>query len=47
VSKAAVIPPLLLTDDNPKGGPQAMFDGIKQTVLADRYAWLDGLPADT
>ena len=45
VSKVAlfgVIPPFLLqTDDNPKGVPQDVFDGIKQTVLADRYAWFD------
>src|SRR6202790_2297706 len=40
ISKAAlfgVIPPFLLqTDDNPKGVPGEVFDGIKQTVLADR-----------
>jgi len=45
VSKAmllGVIPPFLLqTDDNPKGVPQDVFDGIKRTVLADRYAWFD------
>jgi non-heme chloroperoxidase len=45
VSRAAlfgVIPPFLLkTDDNPKGVPGEVFDGIKQTVLADRYAWFD------
>jgi non-heme chloroperoxidase len=45
VSKAVllgVIPPFLLqSDDNPKGVPQDVFDGIKQTVLADRYAWFD------
>lgn len=50
VSKAAlfgVIPPFLLqTDDNPKGVPQDVFDGIKQTVLADRYAWFDSFFAD-
>src|SRR5947199_6649234 len=41
VSKAAlfgVIPPFLLqTDDNPKGVPGDVFEGIKQQVLADRY----------
>src|SRR6202043_1346351 len=41
VSKAAlfgVIPPFLLqTDANPKGVSADVFDGIKQTVLADRY----------
>jgi non-heme chloroperoxidase len=50
VAKAAmfgVIPPFLLqTDDNPKGVPQAVFDGIKQTVLKDRYAWFDQFFAD-
>jgi non-heme chloroperoxidase len=50
VSKAAmfgVIPPFLLqTHDNPKGVPGSVFDGIKQTVLADRYAWFDGFFAN-
>jgi non-heme chloroperoxidase len=50
VSKAAlfgVIPPFLLqTDDNPKGVPGDVFDGIKQTVLADRYAWFDSFFAN-
>jgi non-heme chloroperoxidase len=50
VSKAAlfgVIPPFLLkTDDNPKGVPAEVFDGIKQTVLADRYAWFDSFFAN-
>jgi non-heme chloroperoxidase len=45
VSKAAlfgVIPPFLLqTDDNPKGVPGGVFEGIKQQVLADRYKWFD------
>jgi non-heme chloroperoxidase len=45
VSKAAlfgVIPPFLLqTDDNPKGVPGNVFEGIKQQVLADRYKWFD------
>src|SRR5437588_241817 len=45
VSKAAlfgVIPPFLLqTDDNPKGVPGDVFDGIKQAVIADRYKWFD------
>ena len=36
------IPPFLLkTDDNPEGVDKAVFDGIKQTVLADRYKWFD------
>jgi len=50
VSKAAlfgVIPPFLLqTDENPKGVPAEVFDGIKQTVLADRYAWFDSFFAN-
>jgi non-heme chloroperoxidase len=50
VSKAAlfgVIQPFLLkTDDNPQGVPQDVFDGIKATVRADRYAWFDGFFAD-
>src|SRR6201996_2322334 len=41
VSKAAlfgVIPPFLLqTEDNPKGVPGGVFEGIKQQVVADRY----------
>jgi non-heme chloroperoxidase len=45
VSRAAllgVIPPFLLqTDENPKGVPGEVFDGIKATVLADRYEWFD------
>jgi non-heme chloroperoxidase len=45
VSKAAlfgVIPPFLLqTDDNPKGVPGGVFEGIKQQVVADRYKWFD------
>ena len=50
VSKAALfgaIPPFLLqTDDNPKGVPGGVFDGIKQAVLADRYAWFDSFFAN-
>jgi non-heme chloroperoxidase len=45
ISKAAlfgVIPPFLLqTDENPKGVPGAVFEGIKQQVVADRYKWFD------
>jgi non-heme chloroperoxidase len=45
VSKAAlfgVIPPFLLqTDDNPKGVPGEVFDGIKEAIVADRYAYFD------
>src|SRR6201994_4564513 len=35
-----VIPPFLLkTDENEKGVPQEVFDGIKDTVAKDRYLW--------
>jgi non-heme chloroperoxidase len=34
------IPPFLLkTDDNPEGVDQAVFDGIKAAIVADRYAY--------
>jgi non-heme chloroperoxidase len=37
-----VIPPFLLqTDDNPKGVPGDVFEGIKQAIVADRYAYFD------
>jgi non-heme chloroperoxidase len=43
VSKAVLlgaIPPFLLkTDDNPEGVDQAVFDGIKEAVVADRPAY--------
>jgi non-heme chloroperoxidase len=36
------IPPYILqTDDNPRGVPRDVFEGLKQAVLADRYAFLD------
>jgi non-heme chloroperoxidase len=45
ISKAVmlgVIPPFVLkTDDNEKGVPQEVFDGIKATVEKDRYLWLE------
>jgi non-heme chloroperoxidase len=45
VSKAAmfgVIPPFLLqTPENPKGVPGSVFEGIKQAIVADRYAYFD------
>ena len=44
VTKAALfgpIPPFLLqTPDNPNGLPQSLFDGFKDQVTKDRYAWL-------
>ena len=43
VSKAAFLgslePFLLQTDDNPAGVPQEVFDGLKEAVTADRYAF--------
>jgi non-heme chloroperoxidase len=43
VKKAALfgpIPPFLLqTPDNPKGLPQSVFDGFKETITKDRYAF--------
>lgn len=45
VSKAVlfgVIPPFLLqTPENPKGVPSNVFEGIKQAIVADRYAYFD------
>jgi non-heme chloroperoxidase len=45
VSKVAllgVIPPFLLqTQDNPKGVPGNVFEGIKEAIVADRYAYFD------
>src|SRR3954447_4701854 len=50
VSKAAlfgVIPPFLLqTDDNPQGVPGEVFDGIKEAIVADRYAYFDAFFAN-
>ena len=45
ISKVAMlgaIPPFLLqTDDNEKGVPGEVFDGIKATVKKDRYLWFE------
>jgi non-heme chloroperoxidase len=45
VRKAAllgVIPPFLLqTDENPKGVPGEVFEGIQSAIVADRYAYFD------
>ena len=50
VSKAVLIgsvPPYLLqTDDNPQGVPRDVFDGIKQAIVADRYAFFDSFLAN-
>ncbi|MDQ8043870.1 MAG: alpha/beta hydrolase [Solirubrobacteraceae bacterium] len=41
------IPPFLLkTDDNPEGLDAAVFEEIKATIRADRYAYFEGLLAD-
>jgi non-heme chloroperoxidase len=37
----AIPPFLLLTDDNPEGVPGAVFEGIKEAIVADRYAYFD------
>jgi non-heme chloroperoxidase len=45
ISKAAllgVIPPFVLkTDDNEKGVPGEVFEGIKETIAKDRYLWFE------
>jgi len=45
ISKAVLIgsipPYLLLTGDNPQGVPKSVFDGFKQAVTDDRYAFLE------
>jgi non-heme chloroperoxidase len=50
VSKAVLIgsiPPYLLqTGDNPQGVPKDVFEGFKQAVVADRYAFLDSFLAN-
>jgi non-heme chloroperoxidase len=49
ISKAVlvgVIPPFVLqTDDNPKGVPGEVFEGIKQAIVGDRYAYFDAFLA--
>ena len=43
MSKAVLfgaIPPFLLkTDDNPEGVDGSVFEGIKEAIAKDRYAW--------
>jgi pimeloyl-ACP methyl ester carboxylesterase len=50
VAKAAFLamlqPYLLKTDDNPTGVDQAVFDGIRAAVTADRYAYFDDFYAN-
>jgi non-heme chloroperoxidase len=46
VSRAALLgaigPMLLKTDDNPEGVDGAVFDGIKEAIMKDRYAFFRG-----
>jgi non-heme chloroperoxidase len=50
ISKAVLIgsiPPYLLqADDNPHGVPKDVFEGFKQAIVADRYAFLDSFLAN-
>jgi non-heme chloroperoxidase len=50
VSKAVLIgsiaPYLLQADDNHQGVPREVFEGFKQAVIADRYAFLDSILAN-
>jgi non-heme chloroperoxidase len=50
VSKAVLIgsiaPYLRQADDNPQGVPSDVFDGLKQAVVADRYAFFDSFLAN-
>lgn len=46
VALLGAVPPFLLkTDDNPEGVDGAVFDAIKQSVLADRYSYFDAFLA--
>ncbi|HEY1590498.1 MAG TPA: alpha/beta hydrolase [Solirubrobacteraceae bacterium] len=50
ITKAVLIgsiPPFLLqTEDNPQGVPQEVFEGIKDAIVADRYAFFDAFFAN-
>jgi non-heme chloroperoxidase len=50
ISRAVLIgsiPPYLLqAPDNPQGVPKEVFDGLKQAVVADRYAFFDSFLGD-
>jgi non-heme chloroperoxidase len=42
VTMLGAIPPFVLkTEDNEKGVPVEVFDGIKETILKDRYLWFE------
>ena len=38
----AILPYLLQADNNPQGLPGDVFEGIKQAIVTDRYAFFDG-----
>ena len=46
VARAVLLSPIppffLLTDDNPEGVPQSLFDGFMAAIRADRPAWMTG-----
>jgi pimeloyl-ACP methyl ester carboxylesterase len=50
ISKAVLIGSIpsyvLRADNNPQGVPRDVFEGLKQAVLADRYAFLDSFLAN-
>jgi non-heme chloroperoxidase len=39
----SLAPYLRQADDNPQGVPSEVFEGLKQAVVADRYAFVDSL----
>jgi non-heme chloroperoxidase len=42
----SLAPSFAKSDDNPTGVDQAAVDGLQQTIVADRFAWLTGLLHD-
>jgi pimeloyl-ACP methyl ester carboxylesterase len=43
---ASLEPFLVAADDNPTGVPQSVFDGIRETAHADRFAWFTNFYQD-
>jgi pimeloyl-ACP methyl ester carboxylesterase len=43
---ASLEPFLVAADDNPTGVPQSVFDGIRETAHADRFAWFTSFYQD-
>ena len=43
---AAIPPALVQTDDNPEGGPIAVYDDIRHRIETDRYAYLEKFVRD-